>query len=122
MAVMTGEEAYAIFLKEAIMDDGMVIREEQDALEEHLAAQGHIFTPPAELLGRIEHYAKEHGDQLLSVAASCLPEALHEPTLKAIAQMMMSDEDFAPGEAVFLHEACRCLGIDEQKANELLEQ
>lgn len=119
MPEMTAEEAYAAFLHEAIMEDGMVIREEQDALLEHLDAQSHIQTPADLLLKQVQAHASQLGGELLNVAGQCIPADMKKTTLRAIATMIGSDDDQADDEMMFLHRACGCLGLDEAEAQAL---
>lgn len=113
MAVMSTEEAYAAFVYQAVCEDGMLAREEHDALLERLAASNIVTGDPSDLLKRVDAHLKALGPDLLTTAAAALPARFRHATYDDAVKLAVSDDDAGAGETAFLAIAGRLLGIHD---------
>ena len=122
MVVLSIEEAYSAFPYEAVLEDGMVLLEEHEALIEHLARQAHIaIDDPAAIIEALNRHTEALGGDLLPAAGRTLPDDLRVEAYRAAATLALSDHDMGPDEAVFLERARAALMLDADQARGILE-
>ena len=122
MVVMSIEEAYCAFPYEAVLEDGMVLMDEHDALMEHLAQTAHIAVDdPAAIIKAVNRHADELGSDLLTVAGQTLPAELRADAYQAAVVLALSDKDMGPDEAVFLERARAALSLSAEEARSILQ-
>lgn len=112
MGTLNLEEAYAAFAYQAVCEDGMLLREEHDALLEHLSTSPIVTSDPEELLQRVNKHLGEFGSDLLEAAATVIPVNQRQPMYDELVRLSRVDADVAPDEAVFLARAAQLLGIN----------
>lgn len=121
MVDMSIEEAYCAFPYEAVLEDGMVLLDEHEALIAHLARAAHIaIDDPEGLIKRVNRHADQLGAQLLDTAGKTLPEELRIGAYEAAARLALADNDMGPDEAAFLERARAALMLDADQARDIL--